>query len=142
MCLSGYFKVLLNKVPWVPEGFPRLRRGASSAAGRRHERDRNRKPCMKSLWHIEYRFTDRAGGSVALTWLMRYPHPPSFVYPFCCRWCDLYGALITSVLNVRCLIAFPVIAITSTVRSNNQLVSGQRKLSVIKRVSIKQIPLY
>ena len=80
LCLSGYFTVSLDLVPWVPEVFSRVRRGASSAAGRRHERDRNRKPRMKSLWHIEYRFTDRAGGSVALTWLMRYPpptHPPT-----------------------------------------------------------------
>ena len=76
LCLSGYFTVSLDLVPWVPEVFSRVRRGASSAAGRRHERDRNRKPRMESLWHIEYRFTDRAGGgNVALSWLMRYPPP-------------------------------------------------------------------
>ena len=63
-------------LPWVPEVFSRVRRGASfrrpqadtcSAKGRRHERrsgenkafcaghflrlDRNRKPRMKRLWH-------------------------------------------------------------------------------------------
>ena len=52
-------------LPWVPEVFSRVRRGASffSAAGRRHERrsashflrlDRDRKPRMKSLWHPGY----------------------------------------------------------------------------------------
>ena len=64
LCLSGYFTVSLDLVPWVPEVFSRVRREASSAAGRRHERDRNRKPRMESLWHIEYRFTDRAGGEM------------------------------------------------------------------------------
>ena len=38
-----------------------MRRGAPSAGGPRHERDRNRKPRMERLWHIEYRFTDKAG---------------------------------------------------------------------------------
>ena len=38
------FKVSFDLVPWVPEVFPRVQRGASSATGRRHERDRNQKP--------------------------------------------------------------------------------------------------
>ena len=53
--------VILGELPWVPEVFSRVRRGASfrrprddtcSAEGQRHERirpDRNRKPRMKSL---------------------------------------------------------------------------------------------
>ena len=59
--------VILRELPWAPEVFSRVRRGASfrrpqadtcSAEGRRHERrrpDRNLmlKPRMKSLWHPE-----------------------------------------------------------------------------------------
>ena len=75
--MSGYFKVLLDKVPWVPEVFPRVRRGASSAAGRRHERDRNQKPRMKSHWQIKYRFTDRAGAKSSFDLANALlPHPP------------------------------------------------------------------
>ena len=78
--LRRYFSYLtpffaFSPPPLGTRGFPRVRIGASSAAGRRNERHRNRKPRMKSLWHIEYRFTDRVGESVALTWLMRYPPP-------------------------------------------------------------------
>ena len=51
-----------DKIPWVPEVFSRVRRGASSATrhhvfGRRPKTraakrlDRNRKPRMKSLWN-------------------------------------------------------------------------------------------
>ena len=58
------FERLFYSFTWIgtlgTRGFPRVRRRAS------HERDQNRKLRIKSLWHIEYRFTDRARGKCSL----------------------------------------------------------------------------
>ena len=88
-------------LPWVPEVFSRVRRGASfrrsqadtcSAKGRRHERrsaghflrlHRNRKPRMKSLWHPGYTLSYSTLKNEIARLCVKPHRPPPLIFRFC-----------------------------------------------------------
>ena len=77
-------------LPWVPEVFSRVRRGAS--LGRRHERrsaghflrpHRNRKPRMKSLWHPGYTLSYSTLKNEIARLCVKPHRPPPLIFRFC-----------------------------------------------------------